>query len=140
MIEHEVQEEAEIKNNADEDKNAMDNVESLNIPRNAFIYVASNLYYDDATPSALFGFDRRIYELCKPRKITMRITELDAATIQSFNIKTYIKIGNNIIDTTVLPSSSYVSDMYTEHDDQGGYDPRYRRLHCILIVGDVGDT
>ena len=113
------------------------NIESL--PKEAFIYVAKNLYYSDANENALVGIDAHIYHLASKNRTTvvnfMRDIYKYAQSTSPIDI--YIESDGALKKLTtsdLLPTSKYIDNLYAEHDDQGGYDCEYDIFHCCIVV------
>ena len=116
------------------------------LPTDSFIYVAKNLYYSDTKIENLIGTDAHIYALATKanRKVHVAfIGDLYKYITSSSNIDLYRSISDvlvKITDRDLLPYTDYIQELYAEHDDQGGYDCKYERLHCCLVIGHELDT
>ncbi len=121
-------------------------IEIDELPEDSFIYVASTLYYSDATAGDLIGDDAYIYSKASRacRKIVHRfVGNLHKYVSSNPILDVYIiKDGKltQITSADLLPDTEYIDHLHAEHDDQGGYDCEYERLHCCLVIGHAYDV
>ncbi len=115
------------------------------LPKNAFAYVAKNLYFSDTSIKDLRGVDAHIYQLASSakRKIHLSFVNLNEFINSDSLIPVFIANLDASQMTQIsrlgLPRSEYISEIQTTYDDQGGYDPRYTRLYCTMFIGHVDD-
>jgi hypothetical protein len=115
------------------------------LPNEVFVYAASSMYYSDAAADSLIGVDALVYQLATKagRKVKHAFipnlhTYVSASSI--INVY-YVKKGELVRITTaeLLPDTEYINSLHAEHDDQGGYDCEFDRLHCCLVIGHADD-
>jgi hypothetical protein len=112
------------------------------LPEQPFAYVAANLHYSDYTENHLVGVDAHMLQLAKQAG---RETRVSMTSIDNFLSRTDIVRAYHISDDNSrilqfksmdeVPESQFITDMHTEHDDQGGYDTNITRVHCVILVG-----
>ncbi len=116
------------------------------LPKEAFAYVAKNMYFSDTSVRDLRGVDAYIYQLALESKRKLHLVFTNLKEFTSGNSVVPVYYLNSTTSTLVpisranLPQSDYITAIYTEHDDQGGYDPRYSRLHCTVFIGHIDDA
>ncbi len=117
------------------------------LPMSAFIYAAKNMYYSDMTTADLLGDDAKILQLAKAanRKVHFAfISDLRRYVREASLVPTYYATTTGELlqmeNVTDSFDHGYITSIYTEHDDQGGYDPRYSRMYCVLAIGHAEDV
>ena len=116
------------------------------LPPDHFIYIATNLYYSDATENSLIGVDAHVYQLASQakRKIKLVFVNKLQRYISRDSLVDVYKVTNDTLvqltDEDGLPDTEYINSLYAEHDDQGGYDCEYERVYCCLVISHESDT
>lgn len=112
------------------------------LPDGPFAYVAKNLYYSDTKEDQLLGVDAYVLQLAKQsnRDVHVSMTDISKFVQRSSVIKAFYATPDNskllqFAQVNEIPNSNFITGLYTEHDDQGGYDPRFTRLHCVILIG-----
>lgn len=114
--------------------------------KEAFVYIAKNMYFSDSSRIELRGVDAHILKLAAEANRKTHVTFTDLSPFVKTNsaaLVYYFNADNTALDVIIgdnLPHSEYISSIHTEHDDQGGYDPSYTRKHCVVFVGHHLDT
>lgn len=78
---------------------------------------------------------RKSKGLCPRSDVHVGMTELSKFAQCSSVIKVFYANPDNsellqLARVDDIPNSNFITGLYTEHDDQGGYDPRFTRLQA----------
>lgn len=108
----------------------------VELPVGLFVYVAANMYYQDSKLENLIGVDELVYKtaLESGRNVSLVISSMDT---EDFIWPVYRLEGRTFVDVSKrgLPKSLIVyGNTEPIHDDQGGYDVRYKRVYCVLVI------